>query len=620
MGGTNEDNQRIEEPGELDVLCGRGGMSNHHPGNEWYRRLIKSNRPLYRACPKHTKLLVSKAIVQAVEQQGGRFLEKNRGNGTWYQVTYKRAVDKTSQGLRERDRDDGDGAAVSADSKPIITAPPALRGTSIVKKNPNDAAAFRKPPFKKRTTFADSTKGSDGLESATLAMGGGMPMKKSPPPKKRAPQSLHELQDAPRAKRSKDDPTDTAEEEDFAPLPPTLQQRESSMFRLLKQTKLLVGQSEHWSSGAQAQSVPGMGSVAQPPSGLQQYPPTKLNNLNNDVGVGTQRGGGAAMTNPNLSFRGKSASMLAQQQQSPAMIDSGLLGSQPQFALATGAPGVASAASVPPLTRLTSQMSDWLTSFWPVPTRGESVANPALPNGGNVTARPSDGFGLRSSMVASQAAASQFTNLNSSAMEGANATALANFQKDVAPKLVNIPPPKIDMPPITTVPLTIANKREKMGGSAHSNAAAAVQGSKPNKRKSSPGLPEIPLGGDSAPAPTELEQSVSATLLKLAGSPSKLYSGISSFFGSSSESAGPTRGTSGTLAMPPAAVVGTKRSVGSLMDDDDEVPVEATTITGRRSSRSLMDDDDDEVTRMEERMRGAGSTGFEAQMGAAWRR
>ena len=63
---------------------GRGGMSNHHAGNEWYRRLIRSNRPLYRACPKHTKLLVAKAIVQAVEQQGGRFLDRCKTTGNWH--------------------------------------------------------------------------------------------------------------------------------------------------------------------------------------------------------------------------------------------------------------------------------------------------------------------------------------------------------------------------------------------------------------------------------------------------------------------------------------------------------------------------------------------------------
>eukprot|EP00529_Nitzschia_sp_RCC80_P013456 CAMPEP_0113451110 /NCGR_PEP_ID=MMETSP0014_2-20120614/6172_1 /TAXON_ID=2857 /ORGANISM="Nitzschia sp." /LENGTH=596 /DNA_ID=CAMNT_0000342461 /DNA_START=68 /DNA_END=1861 /DNA_ORIENTATION=+ /assembly_acc=CAM_ASM_000159 len=96
----------ISQPHEHDVLCGRGGMTNQHRGNEWFRRLVRSNRPLYRKCPKHTKLLVAKAIVQAVQQQDppGRFLEKaKKTDKVWVQITYKRAVDKTSQALREKD-------------------------------------------------------------------------------------------------------------------------------------------------------------------------------------------------------------------------------------------------------------------------------------------------------------------------------------------------------------------------------------------------------------------------------------------------------------------------------------------------------------------------------------
>ena len=91
-----------------DVLCGRGGKSNHHPGNEWYRNLIKSRRPLYRASAKHSKLVVATSIVHAVEQQNGRFLERDEHTGFWYPVPHKRAVNKTSQGLRENDRDDPD--------------------------------------------------------------------------------------------------------------------------------------------------------------------------------------------------------------------------------------------------------------------------------------------------------------------------------------------------------------------------------------------------------------------------------------------------------------------------------------------------------------------------------
>ena len=105
----------VVKPHDHDVLCGRGGLTNHHPGNAWYRRLVRSNRPLYRASPKHTKLLVSKAIVHHVQSQNppGRFLECHKKTGLWFPVAYKRAVDKTSQALRERDREN-EGVADSA--------------------------------------------------------------------------------------------------------------------------------------------------------------------------------------------------------------------------------------------------------------------------------------------------------------------------------------------------------------------------------------------------------------------------------------------------------------------------------------------------------------------------
>mmetsp|Transcript_27553 Transcript_27553/g.57754 ORF Transcript_27553/g.57754 Transcript_27553/m.57754 type:complete len:195 (-) Transcript_27553:223-807(-) len=101
----------IHDPHVHDVLCGRGALTNEHPGNEWFRRLVRSNRQLYRSCPKHTKLLVAKAIVQAVQRTQrnppGRFLEKTKTvdgsmSNTWTPITYKSAVEKASQALREK--------------------------------------------------------------------------------------------------------------------------------------------------------------------------------------------------------------------------------------------------------------------------------------------------------------------------------------------------------------------------------------------------------------------------------------------------------------------------------------------------------------------------------------
>lgn len=71
-----------------------------------FRRLVRSNRALYRSCPKHTKLLVAKAIVQAVQQQEppGDFIKLNgTDDNAWKPITYTQAVNKTSQALREKE-------------------------------------------------------------------------------------------------------------------------------------------------------------------------------------------------------------------------------------------------------------------------------------------------------------------------------------------------------------------------------------------------------------------------------------------------------------------------------------------------------------------------------------
>ena len=89
------------------------------------RRLIRANRSLYQNSPHHQKAKVVKAVVQAVHENGGRFLEKpiqpkacsvsepqNKKIGArtdtsdtgWYQVSFQRALTKTAQALRERER------------------------------------------------------------------------------------------------------------------------------------------------------------------------------------------------------------------------------------------------------------------------------------------------------------------------------------------------------------------------------------------------------------------------------------------------------------------------------------------------------------------------------------
>ena len=105
MSETNNEEEEvmkdIAEPRETDVLCGRGGAALRHAGNQTYRRLVNLNKGLYITCMKTEKLKISRSIVAAIREQKGRFLERDAKKGVWYDIGDKKAVEKTSQALRE---------------------------------------------------------------------------------------------------------------------------------------------------------------------------------------------------------------------------------------------------------------------------------------------------------------------------------------------------------------------------------------------------------------------------------------------------------------------------------------------------------------------------------------
>jgi hypothetical protein len=84
------------------AVCGRGGGSNNHPGNESFRELVNEVKVPYVNCPKREKPLIARRIVEAVRNQTppGRFLCKDI-KGLWNDIGDGRAREKTSQALRE---------------------------------------------------------------------------------------------------------------------------------------------------------------------------------------------------------------------------------------------------------------------------------------------------------------------------------------------------------------------------------------------------------------------------------------------------------------------------------------------------------------------------------------
>lgn len=85
-----------------DVVLGRGSGTQNHCGNVTYRKLVYLNKELYATSSKFDKLKISKAIVAAVREFGGNFMQADeKRGGLYYDIGDKRAWDKTSQALRE---------------------------------------------------------------------------------------------------------------------------------------------------------------------------------------------------------------------------------------------------------------------------------------------------------------------------------------------------------------------------------------------------------------------------------------------------------------------------------------------------------------------------------------
>jgi len=98
---TSTEQQFITDPREHDVLCGRGGSINAHPGNEYFRQLVEKRKRVYLTARfKREKRLIASSIVSEIASRNGRFLTKAAG-GKWREISDDKARDKTSQALRE---------------------------------------------------------------------------------------------------------------------------------------------------------------------------------------------------------------------------------------------------------------------------------------------------------------------------------------------------------------------------------------------------------------------------------------------------------------------------------------------------------------------------------------
>jgi len=156
---------------DYDILCGRGGLTNHHKGNKRFRDIVALHRPDYVRAPKIQKPSVARVIVRAIRNGDppGRFLRKDEKSGKWVDIGDKKAAEKTSQALREKSNEERDklksdpGSATAAASGVLLPSPASFLAstTASVMGNILASSAPASEPPKNKPAKGKAKKGDD---------------------------------------------------------------------------------------------------------------------------------------------------------------------------------------------------------------------------------------------------------------------------------------------------------------------------------------------------------------------------------------------------------------------------------------------------------------------------
>jgi hypothetical protein len=91
----------ILEPGENDVIAGRGAAVNLNKGNQKFRALCFKRKPEFDAASHAAKRRIATEIVNQTFEAKGRFLKRRVEKGSWYELDTERAILKACQVMRE---------------------------------------------------------------------------------------------------------------------------------------------------------------------------------------------------------------------------------------------------------------------------------------------------------------------------------------------------------------------------------------------------------------------------------------------------------------------------------------------------------------------------------------
>ncbi|KAL7537365.1 hypothetical protein ACHAXR_007778, partial [Thalassiosira sp. AJA248-18] len=91
------------EPTQNDILLGRVGSLDRHPGNVNFRAIVSQYVDAYMNSTKSQKSIIARSIVDKMRNElnpPGRFLAQLNEDGLWHEVDDRRALRKTTHTLR----------------------------------------------------------------------------------------------------------------------------------------------------------------------------------------------------------------------------------------------------------------------------------------------------------------------------------------------------------------------------------------------------------------------------------------------------------------------------------------------------------------------------------------
>lgn len=91
----------ILDPGENDVIAGRGAAVNLNKGNQKFRALCFERKPEFDAASHAAKRRIATEIVNQTKAANGRFLKRKVEKGPWYEIDTEKAILKACQVMRE---------------------------------------------------------------------------------------------------------------------------------------------------------------------------------------------------------------------------------------------------------------------------------------------------------------------------------------------------------------------------------------------------------------------------------------------------------------------------------------------------------------------------------------